>query len=151
MPANNSDETMDFYLAQICHLHYIRVRQLLEALGLYRGQPGVLRVLWKQEGITQTEMAARLRNSPATITKMLQRMEKSGFISRKVDSVDQRVSRVYLTDAGRAIQNQVEKVWETMEAETFAGIKAEEKVKLRRFLLQMRSNLLEATGEEPWK
>lgn len=151
MSATKPEETMDFYLAQICHLHHFRVHQLLEALGLYRGQPGVLRVLWEKEGITQTEMAVRLRNSPATITKMLQRMEKAGFIWRKPDSADQRVSRVFLTDAGRAIQNQVQKVWDTMEAETFAGLKPEEKMMLRGFLIQMRSNLLEATGEEPWK
>jgi len=151
MSKPNQPETMDFLLANICHLHHTRAHQLFEAIGLYRGQPPVLRSLWEQEGFTQSELAERLKIAPATVTKMLQRMEKTGFIQRKPDAKDQRVSRVYLAKAGRAIQGDVEAVWKTMEAETFANFTAEERALLRRFLLQMRENLLHATGEEPWK
>jgi DNA-binding MarR family transcriptional regulator len=147
MPKPNHAETMDFLLANICHLHCTRARQLFEAIGLYRGQPLVLLALWEQEGFTQTVLAERLKIAPATVTKMLQRMEKTGFIQRKPDVEDQRVSRVYLTKAGRAIQGDVEAVWETMQAETFASFTPEERALLRRFLLQMRENLLHATGE----
>jgi len=151
MPKPNHPETMDFLLANICHLHRTRARQLFDAIGLYRGQPLVLLALWEQEGFTQTELAERLKIAPATVTKMLQRMEKTGFIQRKPDVQDQRVSRVYLTKAGRAIQGDVEAVWKTMQAETFANFTPEERALLRRFLLQTRENLLHATGEEPWK
>jgi DNA-binding MarR family transcriptional regulator len=151
MIKNKTQESMDFLLVNVCHLHHSRAHQLLEAIGLYRGQPPVLFALWEQEGLTQTELAARLRVTPATITKMLQRMEKAGFIYRQPDSEDQRVSRVYLTEAGRAVQSRVEEVWSIMEAETFADFNLEERVLLRRFLLQMRENLARATGEEPWK
>lgn len=144
-------DTMDFLVANICHLHRIRADQLLEKLGLYRGQPPVLFALWDQEGLTQSELADRLQVSPPTITKMLQRMEKSGFIYRKMDPKDQRVSRVYLTEPGRAVQSKVEETWQTMEAETFADFTMEERVLLRRFLLQMRENLARTTGELPWK
>ena len=151
MSQPNHPETMDFLLANICHLHHTRAHQLFEAIGLYRGQPPVLLALWAQEGFTQTELAERLKIAPATVTKMLQRMEKTGFIQRKPDADDQRISRVYLTKAGRAIQGDVEAVWKTMQAETFANFAPEERAQLRRFLLQMRENLLHATGEEPWK
>jgi DNA-binding MarR family transcriptional regulator len=144
-------ETLDFLLANVCHLHHARAHQLFEAIGLYRGQPPVLLALWEGEGFTQTELAERLQITPATVTRMLQRMEKAGFIQRKSDVGDQRVTRVYLSQAGRAIQSDVETVWKTMEAETFAGFKQEECTLLRHFLLQMRENLLSATGEEPWK
>ncbi len=151
MQKPNELEKLDFLLAQVCHLHHSRAHQLFEAIGLYRGQPPVLRALWEQEGLTQTELAGRMKVTPATMTKMLQRMEKTGFIQRKPDADDQRFSRVYLTAAGRAIQSKVEAVWKSMEAETFANFTLEERVLLRRFLLQMRENLLQATGEEPWK
>ncbi len=151
MPKATHPETMDLILANICHLHYTRVHQFLEELGLYRGQPHLLRELWEQEGRTHSELAERLQITPATITKMLQRMEKAGFIQRQPDKEDQRVSRVYLTEAGRAIQSQVEAVWQAMDEETFSGFTFEERVLLRRFLLQMRQNLLCATGEEAWE
>lgn len=147
MPKPKHPKTLDFLLANICHLHHSRARQLFEAIGLHRGQPLVLLALWEQEGQTQTELAARLKITPATVTKMLQRMEKAGFIQREPDAQDQRVSRVYLTPAGRAVRRDVEAVWKTMEAETFAGFTQAEQASLRRFLLRMLENLRHATGE----
>ncbi len=147
----NPPENLDFLLANISGLHYMRAHQLLEALGLYRGQPPVLRHLWDCEGITQTELAERMHITPATLTKMLQRMEKAGFVQRRPDPADQRVSRVYLTEAGKNVKSQVEGVFQQMEAETFEGFTLEERVLLRRFLLQIRQNLVNATGEEPWQ
>ncbi len=138
--------TLDFLLAQICHHHHFRANTLLEAIGLYRGQPPVLFVLWEQEGLTHTELAEHLHNSPATITKMVQRMEKAGFVQRRPDASDQRISRVYLTDAGKAIRQQVQAVFDTMEAETFAGFTNEERAALRRFLQQIRQNLIKVNG-----
>ena len=140
-------ESDDFLLAYIFHLHHTRAHQLLEEIGLYRGQPPVLRELWEQEGLPQNELADRLHIAPATLTKMLQRMEKTGFLQRMADPTDQRVSLVYLTDAGRAVQTRVEMVWKQMEAETFAGLSHEDALVLHRCLLQIVGNLQQATGE----
>ncbi len=147
MPSPAEPESLDLLLAQICYLHYIRAHQLFEAIGLYRGQPPLLEALWRQEGLTHTELAEKLKISPSTITKMLQRMEKTGFIVRKLDTEDQRVSRVYLTEAGRAVQAEVKAAFKMMEAETFGGLTTEEHVLLRRFLLQMRGDLERVTGK----
>ena len=149
MPQSLEPESLDFLLVQICKLHHARAHTLLEELGLYRGQPPVLFALWEREGLTHSELAARLHVKPATITKMINRMEKTGFVQRRSDPEDQRVSRVYLTDAGRAIQNEVERVWRTLLKETFVGFSPEERVLLRRFFLQMRDNLLQVTEEKP--
>jgi DNA-binding MarR family transcriptional regulator len=144
MHKHDGAESMDHLLAQVCHFHRSRAHQLLEALGLYRGQPPVLFALWEQEGLTHTELAERLQNTPSTISKMLRRMERAGFVVRQPDAEDQRVSRVYLTEAGRAIRNDVQEVFRITEAETFAGFTLEERVLLRRFFLQLRDNLLRA-------
>ncbi len=151
MAKHPHSESLDFILANICHLHRTRFTQLLDALNLYRGQPRLLRELWEQEDLTQSELAARLELSPATVTKMLQRMEKAGFVGRKADESDQRVSRVFLTDTGRDVQKKVEKVFKTLESESFCNFTFEEEVLLRRFMLQVRDNLLTVTGEKPWK
>lgn len=151
MDKKNLPESLDLQLAHICHLHHSRVHQLVEALGLYRGQPPVLRALWEQEGLTQTELAGQMKITPATMTKMLQRMEKAGFIQRKMDAADQRISRVYLTEAGRTVQEDVEAVFQRIEAETFGNFSKEEQDLLRRFFLRIHENLVAATGEQPWK
>ena len=138
-------ESLDQLLAQICRLKHARVQALLETLGLYEGQPSMLRSLWAQEGLTHTELARRLRVQPATITKMIQRMEKAGFVERRPDQEDERISRVYLTEAGRAVQAGVQGVWHTLEQEAFAEFGGEERALLRQFLLQIRENLLRVT------
>jgi DNA-binding MarR family transcriptional regulator len=95
-----------------------------------------------------TELARRLRVQPATITKMLQRMEKAGFLERRPDLEDQRVSRVYLTEAGRSVRADVQRVWRQLEEEAFAGFAPEERALLRRFFLNIRENLMGVTGGE---
>ena len=79
---------------------------------------------------------------------MITRMEKTGFVERQSDPEDQRVSCVYLTDAGRSIRDRVERVWRTLE-ETFEGGSAEERDLLQRSLLQMRENLKRVVGAKP--
>jgi DNA-binding MarR family transcriptional regulator len=141
-------ESIDMLFVQVCRLHYGRARTLLEEIGLYRGQPPLLRFLREQDGLAQTDLATRLQLTPATVTKMIQRMEKAGFVQRRPDATDQRVSRVYLTEAGRAIQTEVDRVLQTIEADAFAGFTLDERVVLRRLLLQMRENLLKIVGEK---
>jgi DNA-binding MarR family transcriptional regulator len=146
MPQQANQESIGFLLVQICRLHHARAHTLLEELGLYRGQPPILHALWEQEGPTHGELAARLHVKPATITKMLKRMEKAGFVERRHDLEDQRVSRVYLTDAGHSIRNEVEQVWRTLDDETFAELTLEERRLICRVFLQMRENLIQVTG-----
>jgi len=135
-------ESSDFLLAQVCRLHHSRARTLLEEFGLFRGQPPLLFALWEKEGLTHSELAEHLHVQPATITKMIKRMERAGFVERSQDAEDQRVSRVYLTDAGRNIRDAVEGVLRELEEQTFAGFSSEECALLNRFLLRIHNNLM---------
>jgi len=145
MPGTSELESLDRLFAQICRLKHARVHTLYEALGLYRGQSRVLGALWEQEGLTHTELAHLLRVQPATVTKMLQRMEKAGFVERRHDLEDRRVSRVYLTAAGRTVREDVQEVWRRLEEEAFSGFTEMEGMLLRQFFSRIRDNLTEAT------
>lgn len=134
-------ETIDYLLAQVCRLHRERAGAVLESVGLFRGQPPVLMRLHEADGQTQGDLAARLRVAPATMTKMIQRMERAGFVQRRPDAGDQRISRVYLTDAGRAVRTEMMAALGTLEAETFAGLGDAERLHLRGFLERLRTNL----------
>jgi DNA-binding MarR family transcriptional regulator len=141
MPQKRVSESIDFLLAQVCRLHFSRARTLLEEFGLFRGQPPLLFALWEEEGRTHSELAEHLHVQPATITKMIKRMERTGFVERRQDTEDQRVSRVYLTDAGRDIRDAVEGVLRELEEQTFAGFSSEERALLNQLLLRVRDNL----------
>lgn len=136
-------ETTGYLLAQVCKRHRAQAHARLEALGLYRGQQFILMALWEQEGRTHSELAEALHVQPATISNALKRMERAGFVARRPDPADQRVSRVYLTDAGRAVRDAVEQLWRDMEAQTFAGFSPEDHAALRDYLRRIIANLRE--------
>jgi DNA-binding MarR family transcriptional regulator len=90
--------------------------------------------------------------SPATVTNMLKRMEKAGFVERRPDAEDQRVSRVYLTDAGHAIRGRVDQHWQGVEARVFGTFSELEQETLRELLTRVQQELVrlhEARSAEP--
>ena len=68
-------------------------------------------------------------------------MTCTGWVKRAKDSADRRVSRVYLTAEGRALQGPVQETWQTLEKLTMVNFSVEERVLLRRFLNQLVENL----------
>jgi DNA-binding MarR family transcriptional regulator len=81
-------------------------RQLLMRIAAGRGgHPGrtvVLGMLSGNDGISQKDLAEKMHLARPTVTIMLQKMEHEGLIERWDDIEDQRLTRIRLTDAGRA-------------------------------------------------
>lgn len=134
-------DSLYFVFLEILKLHHYRTHTLLDEIGIYPGQPHLLFILSKKDGRSQKELAEILHIKPSTIAVMLKRMEKSKLVERKQDNEDQRISRVYLTDKGREICNKANEIMQNLEKECFDNFSVEEKIILRRLLMQMRNNL----------
>jgi DNA-binding MarR family transcriptional regulator len=136
-----TSDSISYLLVQTCKAHRAVAEKLWSEIGLYVGQDMILRQLWDTEDVTQSELAERLCIQPATVTKMLQRMERSGLIQRRNDPEDQRVSRVGLTEQGRTLCQPYHELWDRLEQYSIQGLSLEERVLLRRLLMQVRDNL----------
>ena len=134
-------DSVGYTLAQVCKLHRQRAENLLNTIGPHVGQEMFLTELRRKDGISQTELAEQLSLQPAMVTNSLRRMEREDIVERHDDSDDQRVSRVYLTGKGHGLEGPVEEKWGQLESEAFAGFSLEERVLLRRLLLQVYQNL----------
>jgi len=134
-------QTTGFLLVQICRAHRNRAQELLGRLNLHPGQEMMLLRLSCAEGVTQSEVAEQLCVQPATVTRMLDRLERVGLVQRQVDMADQRVSRVYLTEVGRDLIEPIQEVWQELESESFQNLTLDEQILLRRLLLQVHDNL----------
>ncbi len=134
-------ETVGYTLAQACKLHRQRADVLLNEIGLHVGQEMILGALWDNEGVTQTELADLLLIQPATVTNALKRLEREGYVDRRQDPDDQRISRVFSTDEGRNLKEAIQEKWGQLERESFRGLTAEEGLLLRRLLLRVYENL----------
>ena len=137
----NVKDTVGYMLAQVCKLHRQRADELLTEIGLHVGQEMILVMLEDNEGITQTELAERMMIQPPTLTNSLKRLEREGFVMRRPDPDDQRVSRVHTTRKGRDLMATVNEAWTKLEEESFKGFSLEERVLLRRLLIQTCQNL----------
>jgi DNA-binding MarR family transcriptional regulator len=76
--------------------------------GLHLGQNHLLAVLWERDGRTPGEIAAAVNVTTPAVVKMAGRMADAGLINRRRDDRDNRLVRLWLTDAGRALQEPVE-------------------------------------------
>jgi len=139
---------LDRLLTQICRLHHARAHALLESLGLYRGQPPLMWALVAEPGLAHSELAARLHVTPATVSKMVSRMEKLGILETRPDDEDQRISRVFLTPAGLALHTRAGKVSEQLGAEGFNGFNDADLLQLQGLLRRIHANLMAVQGDE---
>lgn len=126
----------------------------MQELGIYPGQIPVLGLLAYKDGLSQREIAEKLRIKPPTVNVTVQRLEKAGFLFRQADEKDQRISRIYLTEKGKqAKENGMKKVEEN-EKILLDGFNDAELCLLRRFLEQITENIdkiPESTGKNDTK
>lgn len=134
-------ELVSYQLAQLCKAQYNKAESLLSEIGLHTGQDRILLCLLREDGLSQTNLVEELSVQPATVTKSLDRLENAGLVQRRADADDRRVSRVYLTEAGRSLQQKIDNVWQQVEALSFGNLTAEEQELLRRLFAKVRENL----------
>ncbi|WP_129307510.1 MarR family winged helix-turn-helix transcriptional regulator [Streptomyces sp. L2] len=95
--------------------------------GLHVGQNHLLAVLWERDGSTPGEVAAALNVTTPTVVKMADRMTAAGLLNRRRDDRDNRLVRLWLTDAGRALRTPVEAERRLIEEKVTADLTAAER------------------------
>ena len=105
-------------LAEEAHLSIIRTADLLTRVlafalkghGLTQTQYNVLRILRGAgaEGLPSGEVAERMITREPDITRLLDRMESRGWVHRRKDPEDRRVTRAWITLAGRELTDRLD-------------------------------------------
>lgn len=113
----------------------------MQELGIYPGQIPVLGMVAKKDGLSQRELAKILRIKPPTVTVSVQRLEKAGFLYKKPDERDQRVTRLYLTEKGKETKAKALQRIRENESVMLEGFSDAEQCLLRRFLEQILENI----------
>jgi MarR family transcriptional regulator, organic hydroperoxide resistance regulator len=85
-------------------------RPLLEPMGLTHPQYLVMLALWERSPRSVKDIGASLRLDPATLSPLLKRLEALGYVTRERNSADERQLQVQLTDTGRELRAQAEKI-----------------------------------------
>lgn len=131
-------DTVLYRLVQLAKIHRNELARELAKLGMYIGQEQVLLNLWEADGVSQAELGARVQVLPPTLTKMLQRMERSGLVRRERTGTRGRASWVYLTDRGWQLRGEVEALWRHAECALTAGLDEDELSVLHGYLARLK-------------
>lgn len=115
----------------------------LEPYGLSKGQPRILNLLVRHNCKTQKDLLTKMDIRPATLTRMLQRMEKNGLLVRTPSSKDQRILEIDLTERGHEAQLASARVFHKMDEEFSALMTPEEKETLERVFVKFCEHLQE--------
>ena len=122
-----------FNLGRVMRRVYDYYEQKLSAFGLTPPQYFVFNALYMGDGITLGELGGRVYLDSSTLTGIIDRMERSGFVERHINPDDRRSVLVYLTAKGKELAPQVVKFADELDArlrepfsagemETFEGI-----------------------------
>ena len=98
--------------------------------------------LWEMGAVRQADLIDTLGVDPSTMTKMLQRLQRTGNVTRTTDPADRRAVLVEATDTSRALRPEIKAVWKTLEQRTVAGLDPAERAELQRLLEKVAANFL---------
>lgn len=89
---------------------FLSLRLKAHGFDLTREQWSILAVLWNGDGCSQQHLAnATYRDKPST-TRLLDNLEKEGYIVRKGSEHDRRTNLIFLTEKGQKIEKPVTRV-----------------------------------------
>jgi DNA-binding MarR family transcriptional regulator len=117
--------------------------------GLRLGQDHLLAALWEQDGRTPGEVAAAVNVTTPAVTKLAARMAEAGLLTRRRDERDNRLVRLWLTDAGRALKGPIEAERRLLEEQITEDLTATERKHLMSALTKIHRSASTLLGGAP--
>lgn len=106
----------------------------VEASGFTPPQLHTISWLGVESGLTMGELAQRLGVSEKTVTGIVDRLEKGGWVQRDRGEADRRVIRVRLTETGTSTYQQIDQVVMTKTCGLLMILDPEDRQALRRLV-----------------
>jgi MarR family transcriptional regulator for hemolysin len=90
--------------------------------GTTRAQWIVLFRLREQEGLSQVDLADVLELQPISLVRLLDRLVEHGLVERRHDPKDRRANRLFLTDAGRQLVDDLDSLRDANATDVLQGV-----------------------------
>ncbi|MBB1250680.1 MarR family winged helix-turn-helix transcriptional regulator [Rhizobium sp. G21] len=108
------DNQLCFAIYAASHAFTKAYRPLLTELGLTYPQYLVMLVLWEKRAASVTEIGAALGLDTGTLSPLLKRLEKTGYIRRERSREDERQVMIALTTSGVILKTRAQDVLKTI-------------------------------------
>lgn len=138
------EKTFHMLLYRAFHAQRGALRPCLAEVGLGTGQPKLLGYLVAHGPSHQRQLADYFEVDPAAVCRMLDSLEKGGFVARCGDGQDKRRDRIEITPAGRAAYDAWRGCCQAMEDRMLEGFAPEERERFADYLSRAYCNLKRA-------
>ena len=113
---------------------------------LTRAQWRALKTIRRNEGVSQTELADFLDMQPIPVGRVVDRLEKTGYIERRADPADRRRWRLHLTAKAHAVVAEMEVIAAGLRDDALRDVERSDFDTLLRVLAQIKDNLVALDG-----
>ena len=144
--APDDDGYIGYMISDVARLLRTVFDRRVRRMGLTRGQWLVLTRLYRRPGASQTELADMLEIDRASAGRMIDRMEKNGWLERRPDAEDRRVNRLHLTKEARRIHAAMWAIAEATVDDALAALSAAERAKYTRLTAKVKGRLQGLAG-----
>ena len=120
------EPSLGYFLSTARNVLAGRIDRAVAPLGLTSSQIGVILLLWFERANTPNEMSRALSYDTGSMTRMLDRLEKKGFLVRQRSQSDRRVVELVLTAQGRDAAQQHPDLIAAVMTEQLRGFAPEE-------------------------
>ncbi len=117
------------------------VDDALDGHGLSRNQWRLLAYVFRQEGLTQTELARLLEVERASAGLAIDALEKKGLVTRHQHPDDRRVWRIVPTDRAKGLLHELRDTVDEVYAQLFQGFSDAELEQLGVLFERMAQNI----------
>jgi DNA-binding MarR family transcriptional regulator len=119
-----------FLLAQLGAHAAAQFAERLRVLDLTPADAGILRLLRVAAGISQQELATKLRIHPSRLVAILDNLEKRSFVERRANPEDRRLYSLHLSKAGAESLDAIRKVAREHQEALLGSLSSEERATL---------------------
>lgn len=133
---------------RVARLHKMLAGQLLRRAGLYPGQELVMMQLWTEGPQRQVDLVRMLESDAPTMTRTIQRLERSGLVRTSRSATDRRSIVVEATKKSVSLRRAVEEAWAELEARTVGALGRTRRKDILAALDALETELLDAGGDE---
>ena len=109
--------------------------------GIVPSHGDIMAVLFKSHKCTMKELAANIRRTKATLTVLVDKLEKIGYVKREKSSQDSRVTYITLTKKGLDLKRVFEDIYKKLNNLVFTDISEKEGETLHKILEKINKNL----------
>jgi len=143
------DGYIGYMLSDVARLIRTVFDRRVRNLGLTRAQWLVLTRLYRRPGASQTELAEMLEIDRASAGRMIDRMQRNGWVERRPDGSDRRINRLHLTAEARRVHAEMWRVAESTVDDALAPLTPQERAQYTELTAKVKGKLQALAGGPP--